>query len=209
MAIVAGKTVTFTAKVDTPTTAAHWQPSLDDIDTIRAADVSVGESTLPREAVSAINVASGSGSLRLTFFTARKTETISQIRLACGNAAMTGSPTVVRIGIYQEDTPGGNLTLVASTAHDATLWIATTTAYTRSLSASFTKTRGIRYAVAPLVVGATVYPSFYGNNALYGTEGGVDPRIGGLLGGQTDLPSTITSGSISSAVQLCYAVLLP
>jgi hypothetical protein len=123
-----------------------------------------------------------------------------------GTAAV--GTTLARIGVYSVD-GSGNLTLIGSTANDTTLWNTATTVYTKSFSSSFAITRGTRYAVAPLVVGTSTAPTMYGNAVLIASEGGVAPQLGGLVGGQSDLPSTVTAGSVGVAAQLSYHVLLP
>jgi hypothetical protein len=177
-----------------------------DIDPTRTV-LTAGEATMNREVVTSGQVSTGNGTLRLAYFQARKTEVITQVRTICGTA-MTGSPTVVRVGVYSVD-GSGNLTLVASTTHDATLWTTINTIYTKALTASFTKTRGQWYAVGVLVVGSTVAPALSGSNALLAGEAGVAPRLGSLIGSQTDLPSSIAVGSLADNGQRQYVALVP
>ena len=167
--------------------------------------LTTGESTRPR-GLSTGGISTGSGNVRLTYFTAAKTETINSIRTVCTIAGT--SPTLQRIGIYSID-GSGNLTLVASTATDTTLWIAVTS-YTKALSASFSKVRGTRYALGILYVGTGTAPSLSG--LLPGgsaAEAGQPPRLSGFVSGQTDLPSSVTAASISDTSNNHYAVLVP
>jgi hypothetical protein len=166
--------------------------------------LTTGESTRPR-ALSTSGVSTGTGSLRLTYFTAAKTETINSIRTVCTTAGT--SSTLQRIGIYSID-GSGNLTLVASTASDLTLWIATS-AYTKTLSASFSKVRGTRYAVGILYVGGGTAPSLSGLLPTNATEAGQPPRLSGFLTSQTDLPATVAVGNILDTSNNHYAVLVP
>jgi hypothetical protein len=172
---------------------------------VSSRDLTSGESTLPRLSVIG-SVNSGSGFLRLTFFTARKTETITSVRITTASTAASGA-TLCRIGIYSEDA-SGNLTLVASTPTDTTQWIAASTAYTKALSASFSKVRGTRYGVGPLFVGTTA-PTFYGHGALPAAESGQSPRLGGFQAGLSDLPSTITNANVTVQANLSYIALIP
>ena len=195
----------------TMTRTASGVIAVEGVDVATATDVtsreiSSGESTLPRLAAIG-TIGSGSQSLRLTFFTARKTETINSIRMTTGSTAASGG-TLCRIGIYSEAS-NGDLTLVASTANDTALWIAASPAYTKSLSASMSKVRGTRYAVGVLFVGTTA-PTFSGHAGMPGGEAGQTPRIGALVGSQTDLPSTIAVGSLGTGQgNLCYVALVP
>jgi hypothetical protein len=177
------------------------------IDPLLSDDIATGESTLPRRLCSTSGVATTNGFLRLTYFTARKTETVTQIRTVTGATAAV-APTLCRVGIYSVD-GSGNLTLIASIANDTTLWLAASTGYTRSLSASFSKTKGTRYAVGHIVVGSTTAPNLFGSAAVTASEAAIAPRLCGLLSSQTDLPATISVGSISDTTAQAYCVLLP
>jgi hypothetical protein len=170
--------------------------------------LSSGEATLKRRDCTS-NVNTNSGNLRLTYFKARKTETITAIRTFSANTAQVGA-TLCRVGIYEEDPDTGDLTLVASIANDTGLWASTLTAYPVSLSASFVKTRGTRYAVGSLVVGASAYPTLPGQQATVPpSEMGQSPKQGGLLGGQTDLPASISAALVGDSTLQHYTVLVP
>lgn len=170
--------------------------------------LATGESTIPRRLVNNNAVSSGNQNLRLTFFTATKTETITQIRTITGTTAAAGA-TLARIGIYSV-AGNGDLTLVASTANDTSLWIATNTAYTKTVSVPFTKTRGQRYAVGVLVDGSSTAPTFMGLFASFlSAECAEPPRICGFVFGQTNLPASVSAGSVSNTTNQYYTVLLP
>ena len=166
--------------------------------------LTTGESTRPR-GLSTAGVSTGTGNLRLTFFTAAKTETINSIRTVC--TTLGTSATLQRIGVYSID-GSGNLTLIASTASDTSLWIAAAS-YTKALSASFSKVRGTRYAVGILYVGGGTAPSLSGLLPTNATEDGQPPRLSGFLTSQTDLPATVAVGNILDTSNNHYAVLLP
>ncbi len=181
---------------------------VDAIDTAWADALTSGESTMPRIVVSQNAVAGGNGNMRFTYFTARKSETITQVRWPCGGTAQVGA-TLCRIGVWEVD-GSGNLTLVASTANDTNLWLAGSTSYTKSFSSSFAKVRGTRYATAALVVGTSTAPTFYGQTAMLAGENGIAPVVASLLGGQTDLPSSVLVGSLTlGQSHRAYAALLP
>lgn len=170
--------------------------------------LTTGESTIPRRLVTNNTVSSGNQNLRLTFFTATKTETITQVRIVTGATAAVGA-TLARIGIYTV-AGNGDLTLVASTANDTNLFIAANTVYTKSLSASLSKTRGQRYAVGVLVDGASTAPTFMGLfSSFSAAECAESPRISGFASGQTDLPGSVSAGSITSTTNQYYVALLP
>ena len=166
--------------------------------------LTTGESTRPR-GLSTASVSTGSGNLRLTYFTAAKTETTASVRTVC--TVLGTSATLQRIGIYSID-GSGNLTLIASTANDTSLWIAAAS-YTKALSASFSKVRGTRYAVGILYVGGGTAPTLSGLLPGNSTEASQPPRLSGFLSSQTDLPATISVGSILDTSANYYTVLLP
>ena len=170
-------------------------------------DLTSGESTLSRRAI--MNGATlTSGIVRLTYFTAKKTETINSVRVGTYTTAAGATPTLCRIGIYSVD-GSGNLTLVASTANDTALFAAASTTYTKALSASWSKTAGQRYAVGVLVVTAATAPTIQGQILSLGDELGQAPRLAGARAGQSDLPSSITAGNVVDTTHQCYVAMVP
>lgn len=166
--------------------------------------LTTGEVIPNRELMQSQTVAPTSGTLAMSFFTADKTETISNLTVYTGSTAAGATPTLCRMGIYELDS-SGNGTLVASTANDTTLFAATGTAYTKALSSSFTKVAGKRYATALLVVTGATAPTFHGptplNNAVVSTVLALAPAVNGRLTDQTDLPASFTAGSVTSYQQ--------
>lgn len=142
------------------------------------------------------NLQTGTGQLILTYFTARKTETINNVRTMTQSTG-AGTPTLCKVGIYSV-AAGGDLTLVASTANDTTMWAGTFSGYTRALSSSWSKVAGQRYAFATLFVGTTG-PRLFGVSPALGAEGGTAPRINGSVAGQSDLPASIAAGSVTNS----------
>lgn len=166
-----------------------------------------GESTLSRRAI--MNGATlTSGIVRLTYFTARKTETINSVRVGTHTTAAGATPTLCRIGIYSVD-GSGNLTLVASTANDTALFAAASTTYTKALSASWSKTAGQRYAVGVLVVTGATAPTIQGQILSIADELAQAPRLCGARSGQSDLPSSISVGNVADATHQCYVAMVP
>jgi hypothetical protein len=143
------------------------------------------------------NVGSTSQTLRLVFFTARKSQTITQVRVPAGATAAAGL-TLCRLGVWSVDTAGAG-TLIASTPNDTALLIAATTEYTKAFSASWNKVAGQRYAVGLLQVGTTV-ASLIGatSNGGNGTRATRFPRVGGLWTAQADLPASFTNANLGA-----------
>lgn len=170
--------------------------------------LSVGEETIPRLITTAAQ-ALLSGQMRLTYFTAAKTELVSQVQLLSGGIAAGATPTLCRAGIYSV-AANGDLTLAGSIANDTTLFSAASTTYTRSLSASFTKQAGQRYAFGILVVSAAAMPNIpcsAGNNAAAAWS--VAPKLVGRVDSLTDLPASVTAAGVGATGQAFYSTVLP
>lgn len=179
----------------------------DAIDSDKRDDLTVGESTMPRGNITGSGVLVTTGALTLSYFTARKTEAVTQIRTITAAQAQVG-PTLSRMAVYSVD-DAGNLLLVASTASNTSLWTAANTVYTSSFSASWNKLRGNRYAVGILTVGATTAPSFVGSAAIPAAEAFLNPRLSAEVTGLSDLPSTVLVANLAPVGGVLYSALLP
>lgn len=169
--------------------------------------LTVGEDSFPRELADNNSVTSTTGQLRLTYFTARKTEVSTRCRLFTGGTGAAATPTLCRVGVYEIASDGAG-TLVAATANDTSLFAAAFTAYSPTWATPFTKVAGRRYAVAPLVVTAATAPTFVGN--LVANVISADaPRIGGVLVSLADLPASFTGVSVAVSGNRPYVALLP
>ena len=173
--------------------------------------LSSGEGSIPRMNVTTSSVATTSGTMRLTYFTARKSETVGNVRVDSGATAAGATPTLCRVGVYEEDPTTGDLTLVGSTANDTALFAAASTQYTKALSATFAKVAGRRYAIGVLVVTGATAPTFLGSlsSTALNLELAAAPRLGALVTGQTDLPSSVVAGSLATPTGLQFAVVKP
>lgn len=149
------------------------------VDTGRSEELASGESILPRRAVTSGEATLTPGALCLTYFTAAKTEEIGQVRTCTGPEAADGA-SLCRIGVYEVDNIG-NLTLVASTANDTSLWSASNTTSGSAFINSFQKKRGVRYALGCLIVGASKSVGVIGLASLHRDEAAESPRLCGSL----------------------------
>lgn len=173
--------------------------------------LTTGEETLSREMADSTAVSSStSGSLRLTYFTARKSETITQVRLYSGGTAAGATPTLCRIGLYTVAANGSLTALVASTTNDTALFAAANTAYTKSWSSSYAKVAGQRYALGVLVVSGAAMPTFLGRVLGSAAEAStIAPILSASVSGQSDLPASVALGSLGTSGNRIYAALLP
>jgi len=168
-------------------------------------DLTSGQATFNRQIINGYP-SPGTGNLRLTYFTARKSETVVSFRTIVTTLATT--VTLSRIGLYTVD-GSGNLTLVASTTNDVDLWRATAGSITKALTTSYAVTRGQRYAVGLLIVNSGTACLLAGNIQVGSAEAATAPRLSGFVGSQTDLPSTVASGSVSNSGNMFYTALVP
>lgn len=170
--------------------------------------LTVGEENMLREFINTATVSQTSGVMRLTYFTARKTETTTQVRVLSGGTAAGATPTLCRIGLYSIDAAGAG-TLVAATASDTTLFAGANLAYTRAWAAPYNKVAGQRYAIGTLVVTAATAPTLCGHSVSNSAEAQVAPAIAAALTAQADLPASYAAGSLTSSSLRPYAALLP
>jgi hypothetical protein len=155
--------------------------------------------------------AASSGALLLTYFTAQRTESITQIRTYLGGTPAGATPTLCRFGIWSVASADDALTgLVASTPNDTALFNSANAAHTKSFSATFSKVAGTRYAVGVLVVSGAAIPTFLGCGVNSSTLDIVAvPRLSATVASQTDLPSTVAAGSLAASSRLVQFRLLP
>jgi len=168
--------------------------------------LTVGEETFNRVTRTDTNSLT-SQAMQLNYFTARKSETTTQVRVISGGVA-TGTPTLVRYGLYAIDGAGAG-TLVAATSSDTSQLAATNTTYTKAWTTPYAKVAGQRYAVAVLTVASTAGSLTGIATSGFSAELAVAPRITGRLNSQTDLPSTFTDASLVTAFFHFYAAVLP
>ena len=165
-------------------------------------DFTAGESNYYDGLVHSNGVATSGGTLRFVYFVAQRTETINNLTVYSGSTAAGATPTLVRYGVYTVD-GSGNLTLAHSIANDTAIFASTNTGYTRALTSSWSKVKGTRYAIGVLVVTAAAAPTLTGQSvaALANIMGGSANKLRrtSALTSQTDLPASVTSGSLTGS----------
>lgn len=175
--------------------------------------IATGQSTFPRRWISAATLGSSNGFIRLTFFTAGKSETFSKFAVGCGTASVGSS--LQRIGLYTVDL-AGDLTLVAATTSDTGLWAVANTVYEKALGtggglpSSYALVRGTRYAVGIIVVGTSTAPTFMGTNPAGAAEiFATSPRLSGYVTMKSDLDTSITNASLTNTSAQYYVTFVP
>jgi len=173
-------------------------------------ELTSGQECLPRDlALGTIGMTSGV--IRLRYFTARKSETIANIKMRTGTTGAGATPTLCRMGIYSV-AGNGDLTLVASCANDTSLFASPSTTYTRALASpsTYPLVKGTRYAFGAIVVTSFTAPTVLSSlTTLDATECAVAPRLTATLSGQTDLATPITAGSLANTAASIYGVVTP
>jgi hypothetical protein len=181
----------------------------------RAADpdaLLAGVTTLPRHVMGQnTNVALGaaSGNLRLAYFTAPRAEVWTQVGWVGGTVAAAATPTLVRWGLYSV-AANGDLTLVASTPNDTTLFAVASAVGAKSFSVAYAAVAGQRYAIGILVVSGVAIPSIQGVSLNQATvQASLAPRITGVIPAQADLPLSALAGTVNASNAAFGAQILP
>lgn len=161
--------------------------------------LTAGEVVPQRSEIISNGIGTATGNVYLTYWTADKTETINTLTVSTGSTAAAATPTLCRMGVFSV-AANGDLTLVASTPNDTTLFAAANTPYAKGLSAPFSKIAGTRYATGIIIVSSATMPNFHGKQyaatSWVQTLSRLAPSFLGRLTAQTDLPSSITAGSL-------------
>lgn len=160
--------------------------------------------TFPRPSAIA-SVIPATGTTYLTYFTPLVTKTVSNFSMqtpASGSAP--SSITLARIGLYTA-AANGDVTLVARTASDTSLFDTGLEVETRAFAttggypASYELVAGTRYAVGVLQVGTTGGRMIGATSAAGGVYA-LAPMISAAKSGQTDIDGNLTSVAANTTI---------
>ena len=168
----------------------------------RGHGIASAEETMSRTALSG-NFNVSTGVLYLAYFTPRASRTVTTVEVITAGTAGSPAPTLGKLGLYSVD-GSGNLTLMSSSVNDTTLFTAASTAYAKTLAASKAIIKGQRYAVAALQIGSSTAPKVYGVVTV-GTVNSRTPALAHQVGSQTDMPSSVSAGSLASTTGMMWA----
>jgi hypothetical protein len=176
--------------------------------------LTLGEETFCRFWANSSSAQAGaSGTMLLTYFTAQKTESITTLSVSPGTAG--AGLTLARYGVYSVGAAGALSSLLASSANNTSQWTIATpglngTNAAATLTSTFSKVAGTRYAIGLLAVGTTM-PSFIGCTPMAAAPADCaqDPRVCGVVTGQANLPASVVSGSIANYGIAPYVWLQP
>lgn len=167
--------------------------------------------SMDRRAVST-GVGLVNGAVSLQYFVAPTLQAMTKFVAVVRGTAAAGT-TLARMGLYSV-AANGDLTLVARTANNTSLFNATFTVNTQAMDATggyvttYTPVVGSAYAIGLIVVGTSTAPVLYGTS-INGAIATWDPPVNRKLTGQTDLPASITAASLADDGSLVYAALVP
>jgi hypothetical protein len=167
--------------------------------------IATGLEIIPRELCVSNSAALSNQVLKLIFFTALDTGSVTALASYCGAQAMAGA-TLAKMALFSVDANDDG-TLMAATTNDTALWATINTRYQKSIS-SQNIVRNSRYAFGFLVVGASTavqMPCQIPSIAFCTTA---QPRLVGQLGSQTDIPSSFTGSGLATTNTRFYGELI-
>lgn len=170
--------------------------------------IAPGSQTMRREDVTSTALTQASGELRFSMFMARYNFVATKIMMRTGASSAGATPTLCRYGLYLLSTDATTLTLVGSSASDTSLFAATNTQYSKTLSSPVTMQTSARYGITALFVSGASAPSFTGVSAQADLFA-IPPVMNGVLAGQSDLPASVAISSLGTTSQLFFASIAP
>lgn len=150
--------------------------------------------TYPRVAAAA-NLTLTSGTLYLAYFTAPAARSVTSLIAGTGTNGSPPTVTLGRLAIFSVD-GSGNLTLIQASTNDTSLFAAANTFYTKTIS-SAALTAGSRYAIGILIISSAGTIICRGASSVAGLSG-LPPALAHALTGQSDIPSSVTVGSLAT-----------
>lgn len=169
-----------------------------------------GEEVYSRADLSSSAVTGVSQSMRLVYFTAKKSFTTTQVRVLGGPTVAAATPTLIENGLFEINAAGDG-TRVAVTANDTSLYSTASSTYTRLWLAPYFLIIGLRYALSWLTVSSVATPNYTGMNLILAatTEASLPARINGTIAGQTATPTSFLAAAVGTITARPYGVILP
>lgn len=141
-------------------------------------------------------IAGASGEMYLSHFRVPASQLAATVRVGNGVAA-GATPTLCRLGLYRV-AANGDISLIASTANDTTLFGTGYTSYSRALTVPVQLIEGEWLAAGVLVVSAAAMPDMIAplpaGSAFLATRSA--PKLATFVFGLTDLPASVVSASV-------------
>ena len=144
-----------------------------------------------------------SGNVYFTFFSPMWSSTVDSISVASA-AVLTSGVTRIRFGLYTFNESTGAATLVARTAESTSIFASANTLATLLFNttggfpATYTLAPGTRYALGVIIVATNPGSVYTAYNSQPLVLSSLAPRTTGVVGGQTDLPTTTTVSTATS-----------
>ena len=144
-----------------------------------------------------------SGNVYFTFFSPMWSSTVNSISISSG-ATLTSGVTLIRFGLYTFNEGTGVATLVARTAASTSIFASANTVATLLFNttggypATYSLAAGTRYALGVIIVASNPGSVYTATTAQALGISSLTPRTTGVVGGQTDLPTSPTISTASS-----------
>ena len=160
--------------------------------------LTVGHETHDRMMVRDSGVSLPTGTMRMTYFTARRNENAATMRVTCGGTAAGATPTLCKFGLYSI-AANGDATLIASTPNDTTMFNTPNALVSRNFSIAAPLVAGQRYACAVLIITAAAAPTCCGVTGTIPFDTALAPRTVAQRTAQADLPGSITNAQLAAS----------
>ena len=148
-----------------------------------------------------------SGDLCLSYWTAMRSEAINHLEVVGSSIAAGATPTYAACGVYSVD-GSGNLTQVAATASDTTMFNGIFQTKSLPTLATWNKVGGQRYAFALLMVSSFTMPNCVGFNGTM-LNAPAPPRVCGFVAGQSSLQASYAIANVSNSSSAYWGAVLP
>ena len=158
--------------------------------------------TIPR-ATAGASITLASGTMLFAYLTPSAAMSATGLWVVAGSTA-ADTITIGKLGLYSV-AANGNLTLVQGSTNDTALLGTIGGPFNKAITAA-ALVAGSRYAIGVLTVGTTA-GSVRGASGVTGSThpGGSWPRMAAALASQTDLPSSVASGSLTATGNTIWA----
>lgn len=168
-----------------------------------------GHEAFSREHISSLGLNHSQGNLRLTYWRALKSSSFTNIEIPTGTTPSSGAAPTLCQGAVFSVAENGELTRLASTTHDATLFGTASADTIKALDATVEIVEGQWYANATLVVTTGTAPTAQGQNPGSAGVAGRSPRLAGVITSQTAIASSYTAGQVADNANRVWTALLP
>lgn len=168
-----------------------------------------GHEAFSREHISSLGLNHSTQNLRLTYWKARKSGSFTNMEIPTGTTPSSGTAPTLCQGAVFSVAENGDLTRLARTTHDATLFGTASADTVKALDATVEIVEGQWYANGTLVVTTGTAPTAQGQTPGSAGVAGRSPRLAGVITSQTSIASSYTAGQVADNANRVWTALLP